>query len=1177
MVGISFTAIATSVALFSTLRPAVCFAAAAPAGPARVETPRYYFPRQIKRIVTNSSTPVITETTQTTVEQTTITAPSESLLTSILTATSSLPNGDEITQVLTTTLLNSADSSEDGESLEPAESNIPSTPSSTAATIPIATPSATTTPLAATISTPTATPSRSAPTATPTTPAPNQPATTTTEPDGDGAEPIPLAKSAEAGNVGTGSGPQTSASAGIVPSQPQPQTMQGESPGSAQPLVSVGASESLGLLGGSGAGPTSDGISVAPSTPTTPSNGQTTFANDGAATMSNAGSQVTPTEQPIAIPAVISNDQTTFTTFANDGAATISNAGSQVTPTEQPIAVPAVISNDQTTFTTFINDGAATMSNTGSQVTPTEQPIAVPAVISNDQITFTTFINDGAATMSNAGSQVTPTEQPIAGPAVISNDQTTFTTFVNDGAATISNAGSQVTPTEQPIAVPAVISNDQTTFTTFINDGAATISNTGSQVTPTEQPIAVPAVISNDQTTFTTFANDGAATISNAGSQVTPTEHPIAVPAVVSNDQTTFTTEEPATLLPGTGAAAATGSGIPVVPATPLLSTAITPTVGQGSANTEVPTANTGAAPSGEDPSVIVLPTTKPATGSIVSPLVTPETSITGSLPVPPISSGSVIFGPNNVITPTSAGANTAVTGTASVGSPLPSSGATSLNSGITNPAASGTGTAASITAQDGSSSGSGQATDASSGSLTTNPTSSPATSQGVSQSNVGDGSTIPPSGSPTSQGVSQSSAGANETTGQGVSQSNVGDGSTTAPSGSATSLGVSQSNVPDGSPVTPSGTVTVSSTGLVAGGNSVTPPSTPIIPQYTQTGSPAPITYSATPGAPTSQRPIGSDKLTVVTVPTSLIYADPAPQPTQTTEFIPAILPSSVPPLIQPPDGMPSQPEDTARIQVGFLQALNYAFVVNSQVTQQQIFDFLPPGIAYGLGIPVANVTMETLKADDTSTDLPYIRTLALAFIPKDQVNTLYLNLHTPAHRIYRNPNATVAQLMSFVDPSVGIQADNPMTPSGPGFSGSAQPTPSNPAKGGAPIGGGIGNDKPVRKSSVAIGVGVVCGAAAYGAAMFFIARRYKRRRQSHGRSPSMFSSPVYSGSRHDFMGGANDALMSGAMREDGRSTSPMDGYGYGRNSRGSGRSGSTGRQQISAPVMAENSLGWN
>ncbi|KAI4218785.1 MAG: hypothetical protein L6R36_008753 [Xanthoria steineri] len=275
----------------------------------------------------------------------------------------------------------------------------------------------------------------------------------------------------------------------------------------------------------------------------------------------------------------------------------------------------------------------------------------------------------------------------------------------------------------------------------------------------------------------------------------------------------------------------------------------------------------------------------------------------------------------------------------------------------------------------------------------------------------------------------------------------------------------------------------------------------------------------------------------------------------------------------------MPSQPADTTRIQVGFLQALNYAFVVNHEVTQEQIFDFLPPGIAYGLGIPVENVLMETLKADN-SRDLPYIRTLALAFIPKDQVDNLYLHLHTPAHPIYHNPNASISQLMSFIDPSVAIQADNPMTgSSGPGESGSgASPTPTNPAQGGAPIGGGIANDMPVRKSSVAIGVGVVCGAAAYGAAMFFIARRYKMRRQSHGRSPSMFSSPVYSGSHHDFMGGANAALMSGARGDGGRSaTPPMDGFGYGRDSRGSGRSGSTGRQQISAPVMAENSLGWN
>ncbi|KAI4094676.1 MAG: hypothetical protein LQ344_002148, partial [Seirophora lacunosa] len=371
----------------------------------------------------------------------------------------------------------------------------------------------------------------------------------------------------------------------------------------------------------------------------------------------------------------------------------------------------------------------------------------------------------------------------------------------------------------------------------------------------------------------------------------------------------------------------------------------------------------------------------------------------------------------------------------------------------------------------------------------------------------------------------------------------------------------------------------TAASSGETVASGGPLPTTPPVVPQYTTTRATSPISYNDAAGsAPQTIQPNGSDTRTAIPVPTSLVLAPSAPQPTATSEFIPVSLPSSVPPLIQPPGGMPPQPDDTMRIQVGFLQALNYAFVVNTEVTQEQIFKFLPPGIAYGLGIPEDNVTMETLKADVTSTDLPYIRTLALAFIPKDQVNNLYLNLHTPAHRIYDNPNASVAQLMSFIDPSVAIQADNPMAgSSGPGTGESASPTPTNPVTGGAPIGGAIGNSMPVRKSSVAIGVGVVCGAAAYGAAMFFIARRYKMRRQSHGRSPSMYSSPIYSGSHHDFMGGANAALMSGARGDGGRSTSPPDGYGYGRDSRGSGRSGSTGRQQISAPVMAENSLGWN
>lgn len=867
----------------------------------------------------------------------------------------------------------------------------------------------------------------------------------------------------------------------VPPVVPLPVTFSGD-----QTTFTTSVPVTLPLDGGSN----SDGITVVPSVPITVSNDQTTFTTDLGVTIPTSLPDFTPTTPP------------------DEGPTTVPDQGPTTVPNETPITVPDEVSTTlpnqgQTTPvegpTTVPDDATSTLPNEGSQVTPTEQSIAVPVTVSNDQTTFTTDVPVELPPTTVAP----PATEPVAVSVTVSNDQITFTGAVEVTTPTVLPSG----VSELSTTVPLVVSNDQTTFITDVP--VVVPSNT--ELAPATEPTVVPVTISNDQITLVTSV-------------------PVEVPTTFPVGDTTIApsptaVEEPTTLLPGTAAAASTGGGVPVVPVTPVFSTAITPTVGQGSANTGLPTANTGAAPSGENPSVIILPTTKLPDGSTVPPLVTQQPSITGSLPLPPVSSGSVIIGPSNVITPTTLGSNT-VLGTTSGGSLQPSTGVVSLTSGITNPAASGTGTGPSVSTQVGDSTASGQTT----------------------------------------------GAGTVQTTGEGSIVS--------SPAGTqATSQGVSQSNIEEnGSTVMPLGTATASSNGLPTGSNGVTPTGTPpAVPQFTQTGSPAPISYSATPGAPTAQQPIGSDTLTAVPVPTSLVHAPPAPEPTQTSEFIPVTLPSSVPPLIQPPGGMPSQPEDTTRIQVGFLQALNYAFVVNSEVTQEQIFDFLPPGIAYGLGIPVENVTMETLKADDTSTDLPYIRTLALAFIPKDQVNNLYLDLHTPAHPIYHNPNASIAQLMSFVDPSVAIQADNPMTPSGPGSSGSAQPTPSNPVTGGAPIGDAIGNDMPVRKSSVAIGVGVVCGAAAYGAAMFFIARRYKMRRQSHGRSPSMFSSPVYSGSHHDFMGGANHALMSGAMRDGGRSTSPMDGYGYGRNSRGSGRSGSTGRQQISAPVMAENSLGWN
>lgn len=165
------------------------------------------------------------------------------------------------------------------------------------------------------------------------------------------------------------------------------------------------------------------------------------------------------------------------------------------------------------------------------------------------------------------------------------------------------------------------------------------------------------------------------------------------------------------------------------------------------------------------------------------------------------------------------------------------------------------------------------------------------------------------------------------------------------------------------------------------------------------------------------------------------------------------------------------------------------------------------------------------------------------------------------------------------MINPAIPLKGDNSLgTPSAPGSGKDDPSTSKNPDPGneGVPI-SQVDNSSPVRAKSVGIAAGVVCGAAAYGAAMFFVARRYRKRKQSHRRSPSMLSSPVLSGTSPDYTVGAGTALMSGGRGDGDRSSTPHNGYYYERNSRGSGHSGSTGRQQISAPVMAENSLGWN
>ena len=323
----------------------------------------------------------------------------------------------------------------------------------------------------------------------------------------------------------------------------------------------------------------------------------------------------------------------------------------------------------------------------------------------------------------------------------------------------------------------------------------------------------------------------------------------------------------------------------------------------------------------------------------------------------------------------------------------------------------------------------------------------------------------------------------------------------------------------------------------------------------------------------PYTQAPIGHDTMTTMGPPPTSILHGPSSTPSATSggSFGPSSLPSNVPQILYQNGGPGTQPPNTALINIAFRYELNYLFVYNHTVSQEQIFHYIPRGICWGLEINAQQITMQSLRAWDTYEDVGYVTTLALAWVPEGLVDSLGLLVSTSVSRFYHNPDNSTNFLLSMINSAIPIIGSNDTDGVSPPFGNI--PNDSGTAKNaGAPIGGDIGNSEHVRASSVGIGVGVACGAAAYGAAMFFVARRYKKRRQSHVRSPSMFSSPVMSHAGPD--AGAGAALMSGAMGE--RSASPYYDNDGRAGSRGSGRSGSS-RHQISAPVMAENSLGWN
>lgn len=260
--------------------------------------------------------------------------------------------------------------------------------------------------------------------------------------------------------------------------------------------------------------------------------------------------------------------------------------------------------------------------------------------------------------------------------------------------------------------------------------------------------------------------------------------------------------------------------------------------------------------------------------------------------------------------------------------------------------------------------------------------------------------------------------------------------------------------------------------------------------------------------------------------------------------------------------------PPDLIDIQIGFLYPLNYKFVVANSMSSAQIFEYLPQGLADGLELSRDDVTIKSLLPLDTTAQTGFITTVARAWIPRSKFEQLKVDIHLPATAMYNNDNERVNTLMNYINAGI------PLTPGGnlPGGEATGTGSGNSPTSTNAPEDGPFNDSKAtssgkVNGTTAGFVVAGIGGAAAYGAAMFLVARRYKKRKQSHRRSQSS--------SNPSEMMHSGGSLSGGAFMSGGRVSSNGTND---RNSRGSGRTGNSARTaQISAPMMAENSLGWN
>lgn len=209
---------------------------------------------------------------------------------------------------------------------------------------------------------------------------------------------------------------------------------------------------------------------------------------------------------------------------------------------------------------------------------------------------------------------------------------------------------------------------------------------------------------------------------------------------------------------------------------------------------------------------------------------------------------------------------------------------------------------------------------------------------------------------------------------------------------------------------------------------------------------------------------------------------------PAGSTDYLPA--------AIAPASGITAPSAGQTLVQIGFLESLNYPFVVSNAMTTAQIFAYLPRAIGFALGTDPKTIVSNSLRPYQMS---GYSATVAYIMVPTSDLPQLEARWSDASSTLYNQEDASLESLVLVIDRSIPLliggstrSTASTSTTKSTGSTNTGAPNSGSLADTGSSDSSATGSAKKI----AGIGLGAAVATGAYASAMFFLARRYRKRK---------------------------------------------------------------------------------